>query len=85
MHTESFAPLLRIASVWQEVIDEYSRFKGTLYNVEGGSKGTGVRYEDVAGVEHAMSIITETVEQLVGETSYERLGARPARVRFSGS
>lgn len=66
----------------QEVIDEYSRFKGTLYNVEGGSKGTGVKYADVAGVDHAMSIITETVEQLSGDTSYERIGAKPARVMF---
>lgn len=64
----------------QEVIDEYSRFKGTLYNVEGGSKGTGVRYADVAGVDHAMAIITETIDQLVGDTSYERMGAKPARV-----
>ncbi len=48
--------------------------------MEGGSKGTGVKYADVAGVDHAMSIITETVQQLGGDMSYEKLGAKPARV-----
>ena len=48
--------------------------------MEGGSKGTGVRYADVAGVDHAMSIITETVEQLTGDTTYQQIGAKPARV-----
>lgn len=66
----------------QEMVDEYSKFKGTLYNVEGGSKGTGVRYEDVAGVEHAMDVIKNTVEILVGGEEYRAMGAKPARVSF---
>jgi len=68
----------------QEMVDEYSKFKGTLYNVEGGSKGTGVRYEDVAGVEHAMDVIKNTVEILVGGEEYRAMGAKPARVISPG-
>lgn len=64
------------------MIDEYTKFKGTLYNVEGGEKGTGVTYKDVAGVDHAMDLIQETVQMLLGGEDYIEMGARPPRVNF---
>ena len=62
------------------MIDEYSKFKGTLYNVEGGKSGTGVRYEDVAGIEHAMELVEESIEMLLGDSRYRTMGAKPPRV-----
>lgn len=65
----------------QDMIDEYSKFKGTLYNVEGGKTGTGVRFQDVAGVEKAMELVEETIEMLVGDSRYQGIGAKAPRVR----
>ena len=64
----------------QDMIDEYSKFRGTLYNVEGGKKGTGVTYQDVAGVEHAMELVEETIEMLLGDPRYLEIGAHTPRV-----
>ena len=65
------------------MIDEYTKFKGTLYNVEGGPKGTGVSYKDVAGVDHALDLIKETVKMLLGGEDYVAMGTRPPRVRVT--
>ena len=64
----------------QELLDEYTKFKGTLYNVEGGPKGTGVTYKDVAGVDHAMDLIQESVQMLLGGDDYRIMGVHPPRV-----
>lgn len=62
------------------MIDEYSKFRGTLYNVQGGKSGTGVSFSDVAGVEHAMELVEETIEMLLGDERYQEMGAKAPRV-----
>ena len=67
------------------MIDEYSKFRGTLYNVQGGKSGTGVSFSDVAGVEHAMGLVEETIEMLLGDERYQDMGAKAPRVRSSAT
>lgn len=51
-----------------------------LYNIGQSSKDTGVRYKDVAGVDDIKADITEVMKMVLGDTTYQDMGARPPRV-----
>lgn len=44
-------------------------------------KDTGVRYEDVAGIDNVKADIEEVMKMILGDDEYKAIGARPPRVR----
>ena len=44
-------------------------------------RDTGVRYEDVAGIDSVKADIEEVMKMVLGDDNYRAMGARPPRVR----
>lgn len=67
----------------QEIAEELGHHRAKEYNVGEMGRDTGVRYEDVAGIEHVKQDITDTMEMLTNKNpEFEGMGARPPRVWF---
>ena len=67
----------------QEIAEELGHHRAKEYNVGEMGRDTGVRYEDVAGIEHVKQDITDTMEMLTNKNpEFEGMGARPPRVCF---
>jgi hypothetical protein len=43
-------------------------------------KDTGVRYDDVAGIDNIKADIQETMKMIIGDNAYTDIGAHPFRV-----
>ncbi|KAK9867286.1 hypothetical protein WJX84_011686 [Apatococcus fuscideae] len=64
----------------QEIAEELGHHRAKEYNVGEMGRDTGVRYEDVAGIEHVKQDITDTMEMLTNKNpEFEGMGARPPR------
>ncbi len=65
----------------QEIAEELGHHRAKEYNVGEMGRDTGVRYEDVAGIEHVKQDITDTMAMLTSQNpEFEAMGARPPRV-----
>lgn len=75
-------PLNKIGD-WQELAEEYGRHRATEFNVGAGAarRGTGVRYEDVAGIDHVKADIEAMMDAVLGRGGYSEMGVKPPRVR----
>lgn len=72
---------LRCASTaTQELMEQYGAHRALLYNIGQGSRDTGVRYKDVAGMDEIKRDISEVMKMVLGDTRYQDMGARPPRV-----
>lgn len=68
---------------WQELAEEYGRHRATEFNVGAGAarRQTGVRYEDVAGIDHVKADIEAMMDAVLGRGGYSEMGVKPPRVR----
>ena len=74
---------LTLDSTLQEIAEELGQHRAKQYNVGKLGRDTGVRYEDVAGIEHVKQDITDTMEMLTSQNpEFEGMGARPPRVCY---
>lgn len=64
----------------QELAEEYGRHRAMAFNVGVTRKDTGVRYKDVAGIDHIRADIEMTMSMVLGDERYKAIGARPPRV-----
>ncbi|CAD7700913.1 unnamed protein product [Ostreobium quekettii] len=65
-----------------ELAEQYARPRALEFNVEdeeGNRNDTGVRFEDVAGIDRVKYDVTEVLKMLRGDENYERIGARAPR------
>ena len=76
--------LAALAACWlQEIAEELGHHRAKEYNVGEMGRDTGVRYEDVAGIEHVKQDIADTMAMLTDQNpEFAAMGARPPRVRF---
>ena len=73
----------------EELAEELGRHRATAFNVDeetstgkkkkGTKKDTGVRYEDVAGIDHVKDDIRVILDILLGDPAYSEMGAHPVR------
>lgn len=65
-----------------ELAEQYARPRALEFNVgEGASRNdTGVRFEDVAGIDDVKENIIEVIKMMRGDERYSRMGAKPPRV-----
>ena len=64
----------------QELAEEYGRHRAREFNVGVERRDTGVRFEDVAGIDDVKADIEEVMKMLLGNDEYQAMGARPPRV-----
>ena len=64
----------------QELAEEYGRHRAMAFNVGVTRKDTGVRYKDVAGIDHIRADIEMTMSMVLGDERYKAIGAKPPRV-----
>lgn len=70
-------------SCWlQELAEEFGRHRAKEFNVGVERKDTGVRYEDVAGIDSIKADIEEVMKMILGNKEYQAMGARAPRVRY---
>lgn len=67
--------------VLQELAEEFGRHRAKEFNVGVKRLDTGVRYEDVAGIDNIKEDIEEVMKMILGDEDYQAIGARPPRVR----
>ena len=68
----------------QELAEEFGRHRAREFNVGVERRDTGVRYEDVAGIDSVKADIEEVMKQVLGDANYAAMGARPPRVGSQG-
>ena len=75
-------PLSKLAGP-QELAEEYGRHRATEFNVGAGAarRQTGMRYEDVAGIDHVKADIEAMMDAVLGRGGYSEMGVKPPRVR----
>jgi len=75
-------------SAQEEMAEELGRHRATAFNVEEGSEGkgktgtkkdTGVRYEDVAGIDAVKDDIKVVLDILLGGERFKEMGAHPIK------
>ena len=71
------------ACALQELAEEFGRHRAREFNVGAQRADTGVRYEDVAGIDAVKADIEEAMRMVLGDADYQAMGARPPRVRRS--
>ncbi len=64
----------------QELAEEFGRHRAKEFNVGVERKDTGVRYEDVAGIDSIKADIEEVMKMILGAEEYQAMGARAPRV-----
>ena len=71
----------------QELAEEYGKHRATEFNVGVGQerRGTGVRYADVAGIDHVKADIDAMMSAVLGKGGYDDMGVRPPRARAASS
>ncbi|GMH32625.1 hypothetical protein BSKO_00459 [Bryopsis sp. KO-2023] len=64
-----------------ELAEQYARPRSVEFNVGEGSarNDTGIRFEDVAGIDRVKADIVEVIKMMRGDEDYKRMGARPPR------
>ena len=65
----------------QELAEEFGRHRAREFNVGVERRDTGVRFEDVAGIDDVKADIEEVMKMILGDAEYRAMGARPPRVR----
>ena len=85
-HPAALMSLSRVCD-WQELAEEYGRHRATEFNVGAGAarRGTGVRYEDVAGIDHVKADIEAMMDAVLGKGGYSDMGVKPPRVRAAAA
>ena len=65
-----------------DLLEQYARPRALEFNVGEGEErnDTGVRFEDVAGIDRIKSNIIEVIKMLRGDEHYMRIGAKPPKV-----
>lgn len=69
----------------EQLAESLGQHRAREYNVEedgkkgGKRKGTGVKYDDVAGIDHIKSDVKEVLDILLGDERYLAMGAHPVR------
>eukprot|EP00884_Botryococcus_braunii_P006727 jgi/Botrbrau1/16055/Bobra.7_2s0029.1 len=63
----------------QELAEEYGRHRAREFNVGKDRRDTGVRYDDVAGIDNVMKDIKEVMSMVMGDPRYDEIGAHPYR------
>ena len=73
----------------EELAEELGRHRATAFNVDeelpsgrkkkGTKRDTGVRYDDVAGIDHVKDDIRIVLDILLGDKTYIEMGAHPVR------
>ena len=64
----------------QELAEEFGRHRAREFNVGVERRDTGVRFEDVAGIDDVKADIEEVMKMILGDAEYRAMGARPPRV-----
>ena len=64
----------------QELAEEFGRHRAREFNVGVERQDTGVRFEDVAGIDDVKADIEEVMKMILGDAEYRAMGARPPRV-----
>ena len=65
----------------QKLIEKFGSHKAVLFNIGQGKRDTGVRYEDVAGLDDIKADIEDVMRMVLGDDSFISIGAKPPRVR----
>ncbi|KAI7840859.1 hypothetical protein COHA_005451 [Chlorella ohadii] len=69
----------------EQLAESLGQHRAREYNVEeegkkgGKRKGTGVKYDDVAGIDHIKADVKEVLDILLGDERYVAMGAHPVR------
>ena len=65
-----------------ELMKQYARPRAVEFNIGEGEErnDTGVRFEDVAGIDKVKSNIIEVIKIMRGDKEYKRMGAKPPKV-----
>ena len=64
----------------QELAEEFGRHRAREFNVGVERRDTGVRFEDVAGIDDVKADIEEVMKMILGDAEYTAMGARAPRV-----
>ena len=64
----------------QELAEEFGRHRAREFNVGVERRDTGVRFEDVAGIDDVKADIEEVMKMILGDAEYRAMGARAPRV-----
>ena len=64
----------------QKLIEKFGSHKAVLFNIGQGKRDTGVRYEDVAGLDDIKADIEDVMRMVLGDDSFIAIGAKPPRV-----
>ena len=64
----------------QELAEEFGRHRAREFNMGVERRDTGVRFEDVAGIDDVKADIEEVMKMILGDAEYRAMGARPPRV-----
>ena len=78
------SPYYGFATVYrdiQELAEEFGRHRAREFNVGVERRDTGVRFEDVAGIDDVKADIEEVMKMILGDAEYSAMGARAPRVR----
>jgi cell division protease FtsH len=67
----------------QELAEEFGKHRAREFNMGVERRDTGVRYEDVAGIDNIKDDIEEVMKMILGDEEYRAIGARPPRVSTS--
>ena len=63
--------------------EEFGRHRAKEFNVGVERKDTGVRYQDVAGIDSVKADIEEVMKMILGSEDYKAMGARAPRVSLA--
>lgn len=67
-----------------ELAEQYARPRALEFNIGEGEQrnDTGVRFEDVAGIDKVKSNIIEVLKMMRGDERYKQIGAKAPKVVF---
>ena len=66
----------------QKLIEKFGSHKAVLFNIGQGKRDTGVRYDDVAGLDEIKHDIEDVMRMVLGDDAFQEIGAKPPRVRL---
>ena len=76
---QKFGLLKEKLSEKEQLSQDMGKSIARAYNVGKGGKGTGVKFADVAGIDHVKGDIKDILTLLLGDQRYQEIGAKVPR------